>query len=87
MSNMQEMFDMEIPEWLEESEEARGSKKAVVAVIMFFVLFLVGNVIPTILQMISLVSFIVKEIDLSSLNLCRISFAAVFLSSAFGFFK
>ena len=68
MSNMQEMFDMEIPEWLEESEEARGSKKAVVAVIMFFVLFLVGNVIPTILQMISLVSFIVKEIDLSSLN-------------------
>ncbi|MBQ4522808.1 MAG: CPBP family intramembrane metalloprotease [Lachnospiraceae bacterium] len=68
MSNMQEMFDMELPEWLEESEEARGSKKAIVAVIMFFLLFLVGNVIPTILQMISLVSFIIKEIDLSSLN-------------------
>ena len=68
MSKMQEMFDMEIPEWMEGSEEARGSKNAVVGVIIFFVLFIVGNVIPTILQMVSLVSFIIKEMDLSSLN-------------------
>ena len=68
MGNMQEMFDMELPEWMEGSEEAKGSKKAVVAVIVFFVLFFVGNIIPTILQTISLVSFIIKEVDLSSLN-------------------
>ena len=60
MGNMQEMFDMELPEWMEGSEEAKGSKKAVVAVIVFFVLFFVGNIIPTILQTISLVSFRVE---------------------------
>lgn len=68
MNKIKEMFDMEIPEWLEGSEEARGSKKAVLAVLMFFILFFAGNVVPTVLQTVSLVSFVIKEMDFSVPN-------------------
>ena len=60
---MREMFEMEVPEWVESSEESKGNKKTIVAIAIFFVLFVVGNIIPSIFQTISLVSYIVKEIN------------------------